>query len=1792
MKSVLKKAAALIISLALIMSMLTVISVSADYFPYNCKEFNLVGVNDVNIEEEGAVVNFSIVPKYSVSYTFYTDQSEYDTAFNLYNSNYECMYGDFDVSEEDKNFSVTVSLYAGETYYLETYVNDSVSKATYNIYSKAENVTQSFDVLSSNGVYSIFPHEYISLYTDNVYPEHANYIGYTWSSSNENVATVDEYGNVYGVAEGTTVITATEAFGAQTSVTIEVKGYKNLPLNDYVTVDINAEGQKEAYSFTPEIDGWYVFSSETQSEVFIELLNLEYNSGENFNLSSESDSYKAYLTGGSTYVLTTYLVNSQIGSYTVKYNVAAESISIGCSDIEISEDGILRTTVGGTANLFAKVYPENAEAEEITWSSNNESVATVAGDGVVAFHGTGWVTIEAISASGYYAYISCDVGYPVIDINLGDTVNVEFDGICTQRQIKFSPTVSGLYELTSLEPLYFNVGINIYDEEQNLLYNIDGNGFGNYLKAGYYFEAGKAYYFHIHTQENTSFSMTLREAEYLQDFEISTANSTICVGTRNSVEINGAVYEKFTFEIDDDTVARLENNGNSNSSIIIIGLKAGIVTLTATSQTGIQKTLTITVVEPLVLEEDNEVQLELDISMGADFVNYKFIPSETAKYEFYFNNIVGDSYIIAELKSESGDLTSADRTANEDVFSFQEYLEAGKTYFLYVYSSMPTQMTVGFKKTVTLEGIVINDGAESVGGKVGENLTVRFNTLPSHADYGNPEWQISDSNVANIMYSSRNNVTLRLQNTGECELTVRAGDYTDTITVIVEDIPELSLDTPVGVVISGYDDVANFKFIPETDGEYVFYSTGDSDTYAGLEQNGELAHDNDSGEDNNFKISYYLCAGQTYYLNCYGFMTENANFDVAVSKAVAVQSITLSENEISLRQGESKYIYATLGPVECKNESVCWNSRNSAVAILQNSTNNFVEIVAVSGGTAVISATTESGVTATVTVNVKGSNEFVIGSANTVEITEMWIGEKFILNIEEAGVYEFYSQNINMGSCYMGIRQGDEEYQYFYSDSSFNFRFQKTLEAGTYQIDTGYNDGCIGSFDVYAQKTVTPETVIINNGAESIDVYVGDSQKLNLTLTPEFSNEMLIGWSSSDESVVTVQNGIINVLSQGTATVTATLPNGNSDSIIINGIASNSLTVGAPQTVELGAMGEPVRYRINIEQSGWYLFNISSANHIGISLYDMYMNSMGDFSYGMRLSSYFEAGTYYVDIFNCTEQSGTADCFITKAPNITSLEIKNYPDNMQHEIGTEFDYTGLVVNATFENGQTADWTWGTGALLGGCYSVGVWEEPDENGNYGCTVIYAGGQRLTFTLEIVESNVVGFEVYSGSIGPFYENVDTRECQDHYHYNYHRYISNIKFIIRYRDGSYKIASCYENVDGYTITDGGDHCDELWTVGGDNYIYFCYRNLVTKFKVDLLENPVESIVVNTAPETEIIFGDSEYGWMGGDGYYLKWEDLSWLTFTVNYKDNTSKIFTINDAVFEYGPYLWDGQQGYAESGVITGAGTYTGYFKYMGAIAEFKFTVKASPVTSVEILKGPDVTAVKYGYYPDFKGMQLKVTYADNTEKIITVNSDNLVYELNFNVGLYYYIKDGDNTIEIVQWQDENGSVFYQLRYYDVIVEYKGFEFLENESAEITVNNINITGDKLVVTVDGITYSFDDVEFITDSNDDINNVIGYKETADGLMMYTLSTYLDDNGYVTGFEGNALGMYFGFEILSGDFNGDGAIDVRDLVAAKNASADMAEPENKFNADMNFDGKFDASDLPLYIRRLLNMCA
>ena len=86
--------------------------------------------------------------------------------------------------------------------------------------------------------------------------------------------------------------------------------------------------------------------------------------------------------------------------------------------------------------------------------------------------------------------------------------------------------------------------------------------------------------------------------------------------------------------------------------------------------------------------------------------------------------------------------------------------------------------------------------------------------------------------------------------------------------------------------------------------------------------------------------------------------TEDGGFSTTcdIIVTISVSGITLSDNEVSLDEGESQVITATIIPTDATNKNIIWESSNPSVATVENG-----KITALEAGTTVVTATTEDG---------------------------------------------------------------------------------------------------------------------------------------------------------------------------------------------------------------------------------------------------------------------------------------------------------------------------------------------------------------------------------------------------------------------------------------------------------------------------------------------------------------------------------------------------------------------------------------------------------------------------------------------------------------------------------------------------------------------------------------------------------------------------------------------------------------------------------------------------------------
>ncbi|MBR4072406.1 MAG: Ig-like domain-containing protein, partial [Clostridia bacterium] len=100
----------------------------------------------------------------------------------------------------------------------------------------------------------------------------------SWKSSDDSIASVDEYGNVTLNSPGYAIITATAKSGVEDTVLVNVKDYVNVVCNAGYNEFLCKNGDRFIFRFTPNEDGYYNIKASNHGGYFmtIRLLESEY----------------------------------------------------------------------------------------------------------------------------------------------------------------------------------------------------------------------------------------------------------------------------------------------------------------------------------------------------------------------------------------------------------------------------------------------------------------------------------------------------------------------------------------------------------------------------------------------------------------------------------------------------------------------------------------------------------------------------------------------------------------------------------------------------------------------------------------------------------------------------------------------------------------------------------------------------------------------------------------------------------------------------------------------------------------------------------------------------------------------------------------------------------------------------------------------------------------------------------------------------------------------------------------------------------------------------------------------------------------------------------------------------------------------------------------------------------------------------------------------------------------------------------------------------------------------------
>lgn len=218
--------------------------------------------------------------------------------------------------------------------------------------------------------------------TATVEPENATVKTVTWSSDNPSVATVTN-GVVTPVGVGECTITATA--GAKTAtcvVTVNPKAVTGITL-DKSTLEISVNGSA-------------VLTATVEPEDATNKTVIWHSAGE--SIATVTNGIVTGVAAG----VTTITATTEDGNFYAICDVTVKANTIAVTGVTLSPSGTKTAALNETVTFTATVAPTNATNKNVTWTSSNTSVATIA-DGAVTLIAPGVTTITVTTEDGSFS---------------------------------------------------------------------------------------------------------------------------------------------------------------------------------------------------------------------------------------------------------------------------------------------------------------------------------------------------------------------------------------------------------------------------------------------------------------------------------------------------------------------------------------------------------------------------------------------------------------------------------------------------------------------------------------------------------------------------------------------------------------------------------------------------------------------------------------------------------------------------------------------------------------------------------------------------------------------------------------------------------------------------------------------------------------------------------------------------------------------------------------------------------------------------------------------------------------------------------------------------------------------------------------------------------------------------------------------------------------------------------------------------------------------------------------------
>ncbi len=1035
----------------------------------------------------------------------------------------------------------------------------------------AETVDGSFKARTS--VFAIKPVTGVSLNKKSVYidvgdkftlkpifkPSDATITDVTWKSSDKKVATVSSSGVVKGIKRGEATITCTTKNGKKvaTCKVYIVKKVTRITLSHSDEVLYFGNSLKLKATVYP-LDATvkdYTFTSSNSKIAKV-----------------SSKGIVTPLDVGTVKITVTSKDGSHKATCKVTVKKAPEKIKLATTSASL--------TVGQTKTIKYTVSPADATNKKATFKSSNTKVATVNSSGVIKGISKGTATITATTENGLKATCKVTVKQQVTGVEVNPTATV-YTGKTLTLKAKVLPSTA---ENKSLK----------WSTSDSSVVKVSSSGVITGMRAGTATVT-------VVSAENSKLKATCKVTVKQHVTSISFNQKDIYINRgaeadlKYTIKPSDATNKKVTFVSSDSSIVSVTKDGR------ITAHKGGKVKITVTSADNkdLSAICYVTAGEPAAGVSLNYTKK--DVYVGSKLTLKATVsPSDAYNKQVRWssNNAeiasVNSKGVVTALKSGTATitvttvdggykatckLTLLQRATKIETPKATLKINRGNTYQLsatvspsdcynktYKWTSADSRIATvtadgritavkagtvkltctslensALKTTVTLTvhepvtDVTLDESQVTLYTPFTKKLTATV--LPSNASNKAVTWSSSDASVVKV--DSNGNVTA--VGKGEATVTVKSKDTGKEATckfVVYTGVEDIITEKSAYSLHENTSVKVDYTINPATaDDPRVTFSSSDESVFT-VSEDGTI-----NG----------ISKGEAQ-LTVTSVQNPDVSKVIPVGITRAVTGISLDIAEKTLFAGNSITLNATVLPADASDKTVIWTSSNSEIV----SVDADGKVTAVSRGFAEITAKTADG-------------DFVV----TCSFEVIQLPEKVVCSSDTALIY-LDEEGLALEMTVLPEDTNDKTLTWSSTDTDIATVDQNgkvtPVKAGVcYIVASSIADGV----EKRVELTVAKRSESIEINCRIPDLYKGEELRLIATVFPEDATFKTVQWTSSDDSVATVDKyGVVTALEPGRVKITATASDGSGavavvDINVVSPITGLSLSE-TDKTVNLG----------------------------------------------------------------------------------------------------------------------------------------------------------------------------------------------------------------------------------------------------------------------------------------------------------------------------------------------------------------------------------------------------------------------------------------------------------------------------------------------------------------------------------------------------------------------------------------------------------------------------------------------